>query len=129
MDTTRAFAYDYAEQIDLGSLTAKQIACLLLEGVDVYAPNKMWKRIHKHLNKMGVGRDINLGFDMIDFNAQQEVDAWIGYVLCMHELDVQAKVDAFIEQVNLSMEKEVEEFLEDMYLMNLLDGPEPEEEE
>jgi hypothetical protein len=128
MDTTRAFAYDYADQIDLGSLTAKQIACLLSEGVDVYAPNKMWKRIHKHLNKMGVGRDIDVN-SIIDSETASQVDAWIGYWLYVHEQEVQAKVDAFIEQVNLSMEKEVEEFLEDMYLMNLLDGPEPEEEE
>ena len=125
---TRAYAYDYSEQIDLGSLTAKQVACLLLEGVNVYAPNKMWKRIRKHLSKMGVSRNIDVDFSIIDFVTALEIDAWIGYWLDVHEYEVQAKIDAFIEEVNLSMEEEVEEFLEDMYLMGFLDGPDSEEE-
>ena len=127
-DTRKAFAYDYSDQVDLGYCTAKQVAYLLLEGVEVYAPNKMWRRINKHLNKMGVSTDLDLEFSIIDFETAQQIDAWIGYWLYLHEEEVQAKVDAFIEQVNLSMEKEVEEFLEDMYLMGFLDGPDPEEE-
>lgn len=126
MDTRKAFAYDYSDQIDLGNCTAKQIAYLIVEGVDVYAPNKMWKRINKHLNKMGVGRDINVN-SIIDVETAREIDGWIGLWLHLHEEEVQARVDAFIEEVNLSVEQEVEEFLEDMYLMGFLDGPEEEE--
>lgn len=126
MDTRKAFAYDYSDQVDLGSCTAKQLAYLLLEGVDVYAPNKMWKRIYKHLNKMGVGRDIDIN-SIIDVETASQIDVWIGYWLYMHQQETEAKVDAFINQVNLSMEKEVDEFLEDMYLMGFLDGPEEEE--
>ena len=128
MDTRKAFAYDYSDQIDLGNCTAKQIAYLILEGVDVYAPHKMWKRINKHLNKMGVGRDIDVN-SIIDVETAREIDGWIGLWLYLHEEEVQARVDAFIERVNLSVEQEVEEFLEDMYLMEFLDGPESEEEE
>lgn len=128
MDTRKAFAYDYSDQIDLGNCTAKQIAYLLLEGVEVYAPNKMWRRIRKHLNKMGVSPDIDSN-SIIDVETAQEVDGWIGLWLYLHEQEVQAKVDAFIEEVNLSVEKEVEEFLEDMYLMGFLDGPDSGEEE
>ena len=127
-DTRKAHAYDFRDQVDLGYCTAKQIAYLLLEGVNVYAPAGMWRRINKHLKKMGVGSDLDLDFSIIDIDAQIEIDSWIGVWLALDEIEVEAKVNAFIEEVNLSMEKEVEVFLEDMYLMNLLDGPDPEEE-
>lgn len=128
MDTRKAFAYDYSDQIDLGNCTAKQIAYLMLEGVEVYAPNKMGRRIRKHLNKMGVSPDIDVD-SIIDAETAREIDGWIGLWLYLHEEEVQARVDAFIKRVNLSVEQEVEEFLEDMYLMEFLDGPESEEEE
>ena len=87
--------------------TAKEIAYLYVEGVDVLASPKEWRRIGKRLKQMGLGQ----------------------WSTCpMTELEVMF-VDLVIEEANRDLEREVDAFLEDMYLMNLLDGPDEEEEE
>lgn len=88
--------------------TAKQIALWVVEGVDVYATPIVWRRVHKRAKKMGL--DMPSGpatFDM--------VTSWA--------------VNVAIEEADASIAKEVDIFLEEMWIMGMLDEPPEDEEE
>jgi len=90
-------------------LTAKKIAYLYVEGVEMTASSKEWKRINKRLHNMG----------LVTSN----------YSACsMDEVTLMA-IDIVIAQVEENFTKEIDSFLEDMYIMGMLEEPAEEEDE
>jgi hypothetical protein len=81
------------------NLTAKKIMYLSVEGVNLYANPAVWRRVAKRQRKAGL--------------------------LCyahtkMYDIDIMA-VDIAIQEADRSLEKEVAQFLEDMYIMGMLE--------
>ena len=85
------------------NMPAKELAYLHVEGVNVYATDAEWKRINKRLRTMGL---VTYGTIMLDDNA---------------------KVSSFIESCNLTAE--VDLFIEEMWIMGMLDQPDDDDDE
>jgi hypothetical protein len=87
--------------------TAREIAYLAVEGVPVWASGKAWRRIHKRLNKMGLED--------------------LGPITLTEMSDLE--IEATIEEADNWASEQVDSFLEDMYIMGMLEEEEEEEEE
>ena len=87
------------------SMTAQEIALWVVEGVNVYATPKVLRRINKRLRRMGL---LNYGHVTID------------------RVTLMA-IDIVIEECHLM--NEVDAFLEDMYIMGMLEEPDDDDDE
>ena len=81
------------------NLTAKKIMYLAVEGVNFYATPAVWRRVEKRQRKAGL--------------------------LCcahteMYAVDMMA-VDIAIQEADQIIKNEVDQFLEDMYIMGMLE--------
>lgn len=89
-------------------LTAKTIAYLAIEGVQVHASTKEWARINKRARKMGlVIADEHVSIDEV----------------------TQMAIDILIQETDLDIQYEVEELLEEFYVLGMLDDSDPDDEE
>lgn len=84
--------------------TAKEIAYFAVEGVDVHASPKEWKRINKRVRQMGLVIPAEPA-SMTEISSME--------------------IDMVIESCDLY--DEVEFFLEEMYIMGMLEEPEDED--
>lgn len=91
-------AFNKVNHVSLDSCTAKQIALLVVEGVDVWATDLEWRRINKRLRQMGL------------------VDN--GFVEVCHEVNL-ATVEGIVT-AGIDMDAEVWGFLNDMSIMGMV---------
>jgi hypothetical protein len=85
------------------NMPAKELAYLHVEGVNVCATDAEWKRIRKRLNTMGL---VTYGTIMLNDNTE---------------------VSSFIESCDLTAE--VDLFIEEMWIMGLLDQPDDDDDD
>lgn len=97
-----------ANGIIFNHLTAKGIAYLAVEGVAMKASDKEWRRIKRRLRQMGLTAN------------------WSG---CSMTEIMRLAVDCVIEEAQKDLEKEVDSFLEDMYIMGFLEDDPGEDED
>jgi len=86
-------------------LTARQIALYVVEGVDVRATASEWKRINRRIRQMGL---LNHGHVTIDTITSMAIDIVIEESNLYHEVDL---------------------FLEEMYIMGMLEEPDDDDDE
>lgn len=88
-----------ANGIVIRNLTAKKIMYLSVEGVNLYATPAAWRRIAKRQRKSG----------LVCYEHTE-----------MYAVDMLA-VDIAIQEADQILKNEVDQFLEDMYIMGMLE--------
>jgi len=119
------------------NLTAAQIAILIIEGVNIWADDIVWRRVRKRIRQMGLADHGSVNVDrMIDIYMNHGVQLMLdgkfssaAFRICcdgiISKVTSQMEREGWVfpqptEMDDISYDPEVDQFLEDMMIMGFL---------